>query len=158
NRLRGGGCPPRGARAAAAVPPPTRGRCRQRQARAAREKTLAQAERTPRAARAGVSPWDRVPTQPASPLQVVRRHVSCHPCSHQPPAPARARDCGLRPRPSAVPRPFTRRGVRRTPSVMQEEPTMSEGRAQILEMLVTGRLTVEQADRLLEALDAPSPV
>jgi hypothetical protein len=31
---------------------------------------------------------------------------------------------------------------------------VSEGRAQILEMLVAGRLTVEQADQLLEALDA----
>jgi hypothetical protein len=31
---------------------------------------------------------------------------------------------------------------------------MSEGRAQILEMLVAGRLTVEQADQLLGALDA----
>jgi hypothetical protein len=34
---------------------------------------------------------------------------------------------------------------------------MSEGRAQILEMLVAGRLTVEQADQLLETLDAASP-
>jgi anion-transporting ArsA/GET3 family ATPase len=31
---------------------------------------------------------------------------------------------------------------------------MSEERAQILEMLVTGRITVEQADQLLEAVDA----
>jgi hypothetical protein len=34
---------------------------------------------------------------------------------------------------------------------------MSEGRAQILEMLVSGRVTVEQADQLLQALDAASP-
>ena len=34
---------------------------------------------------------------------------------------------------------------------------MSEGRAQILEMLVAGRVTVEQADQLLQALDAASP-
>jgi hypothetical protein len=34
---------------------------------------------------------------------------------------------------------------------------MSEGRAQILEMLVAGRVTVEQAARLLAALDAASP-
>ena len=41
---------------------------------------------------------------------------------------------------------------------MQEEPTMSEGRAQILEMLVAGRVTVEQADRLLAVLEAASPI
>src|SRR5690348_3152657 len=35
---------------------------------------------------------------------------------------------------------------------------MSEERAQILEMLVAGRVTVDQADRLLQALDAASPV
>jgi hypothetical protein len=40
---------------------------------------------------------------------------------------------------------------------MQEGQTMSEGRAQILEMLVAGRVTVEQAEQLLEALDGPSP-
>ncbi|MGH2504351.1 MAG: SHOCT-like domain-containing protein, partial [Ktedonobacterales bacterium] len=40
---------------------------------------------------------------------------------------------------------------------MQEEPTMHEGRAQILEMLMSGRLTVEQADRLLAALDTAAP-
>jgi len=40
---------------------------------------------------------------------------------------------------------------------MQEGQTMSEGRAQILEMPVAGRVTVGQADRLLEALDAASP-
>src|SRR5260370_36154909 len=34
---------------------------------------------------------------------------------------------------------------------------MSEERAQILEMLVAGRVTVEQADQLLQALDAASP-
>lgn len=34
--------------------------------------------------------------------------------------------------------------------------TMSEERAQILEMLVAGRVTVEQAEQLLAALDAPS--
>ena len=34
---------------------------------------------------------------------------------------------------------------------------MSEQRAQILEMLVAGRLTVEQAEQLLAALDGPSP-
>jgi hypothetical protein len=41
--------------------------------------------------------------------------------------------------------------------VVQEGQTMSEGRAQILEMLVAGRVTVEQADQLLQALDAASP-
>jgi hypothetical protein len=40
---------------------------------------------------------------------------------------------------------------------MQEGQTMSEERAQILEMLVAGRVTVEQAEQLLEALDGPSP-
>jgi hypothetical protein len=39
---------------------------------------------------------------------------------------------------------------------MQEGTTMSEERAQILEMLVAGRVTVEQADQLLQALDVPS--
>ena len=34
---------------------------------------------------------------------------------------------------------------------------MSEERAQILEMLVAGRVTVEQAEQLLEALDGPYP-
>ena len=34
---------------------------------------------------------------------------------------------------------------------------MSEGRALILEMLVAGRVTVEQADQLLEALEADPP-
>jgi hypothetical protein len=38
----------------------------------------------------------------------------------------------------------------------REDSTMSEGRAQILEMLVSGRVTMEQADRLLEALEGPS--
>ncbi|HEX6543012.1 MAG TPA: hypothetical protein VF040_14735 [Ktedonobacterales bacterium] len=33
---------------------------------------------------------------------------------------------------------------------------MNEERAQILEMLVAGRLTVEQADQLLQAIDVPS--
>src|SRR5258705_10221409 len=41
--------------------------------------------------------------------------------------------------------------------VVQEGQTMSEGRAQILEMLVAGRVTVEQTDQLLQALDAASP-
>jgi hypothetical protein len=40
---------------------------------------------------------------------------------------------------------------------MQEGQTMREGYAQILEMLVAGRVTVEQANRLLAALDAASP-
>jgi hypothetical protein len=40
---------------------------------------------------------------------------------------------------------------------MPEGQTMSEERAQILEMLVAGRVTVEQAEQLLEALDVPSP-
>src|SRR5215469_146554 len=40
---------------------------------------------------------------------------------------------------------------------MQEGQTMSEQRAQILEMLVAGRVTVEQAEQLLAALDGPSP-
>jgi len=40
---------------------------------------------------------------------------------------------------------------------MQEGQTMSEERAQILEMLVAGRVTVEQAEQLLETLDGPSP-
>jgi hypothetical protein len=40
---------------------------------------------------------------------------------------------------------------------MQEGQTMSEERAQILEMLVAGRVTVEQAEQLLDALDGPSP-
>lgn len=40
---------------------------------------------------------------------------------------------------------------------MQKGQTMSEERAQILEMLVAGRVTVEQAEQLLEALDGPSP-
>jgi hypothetical protein len=39
---------------------------------------------------------------------------------------------------------------------MQEGTTMGEERAQILEMLVAGRVTVEQADQLLQALDVPS--
>lgn len=34
---------------------------------------------------------------------------------------------------------------------------MSEGSAQILKMLVAGRVTVEQADQLLKALEAASP-
>jgi hypothetical protein len=41
--------------------------------------------------------------------------------------------------------------------VMQEGQTMSAGRAKILEILVAGRVTVEQADQLLEALDAAPP-
>jgi hypothetical protein len=40
---------------------------------------------------------------------------------------------------------------------MQEGQTMSAGRAKILEILVAGRVTVEQADQLLEALDAAPP-
>jgi len=40
---------------------------------------------------------------------------------------------------------------------MQEEPNANEGRAQILEMLVAGRVTVEQAERLLAALGGASP-
>jgi hypothetical protein len=40
---------------------------------------------------------------------------------------------------------------------MWEGLTMSEERAQILEMLVAGRVTVEQAEQLLAALDAPFP-
>jgi hypothetical protein len=39
---------------------------------------------------------------------------------------------------------------------MQEGTAMSEERAQILEMLVAGRVTVEQAEQLLQAIDAPS--
>jgi hypothetical protein len=39
----------------------------------------------------------------------------------------------------------------------KEEQDMSEERAQILEMLASGRVTVEQADQLLEALGAASP-
>jgi hypothetical protein len=39
---------------------------------------------------------------------------------------------------------------------MQEDTTMGEERAQILEMLMAGRVTVEQADQLLQALDGPS--
>ena len=33
---------------------------------------------------------------------------------------------------------------------------MAEERAQILEMLVAGRVTVDQAERLLQAIEAPS--
>jgi hypothetical protein len=39
---------------------------------------------------------------------------------------------------------------------MQEGTAMSEERAQILEMLVAGRVTVEQAEHLLQAIDVPS--
>jgi hypothetical protein len=39
---------------------------------------------------------------------------------------------------------------------MQEGMAMSEERAQILEMLVAGRVTVEQAEQLLKAIDAQS--
>jgi hypothetical protein len=39
---------------------------------------------------------------------------------------------------------------------MQEGTGMSEERAQILEMLVAGRVTVEQAEQLLKAVDASS--
>jgi hypothetical protein len=39
---------------------------------------------------------------------------------------------------------------------MQEGTAMSEERARILEMLVAGRVTVEQAEQLLQAIDAPS--
>jgi hypothetical protein len=40
---------------------------------------------------------------------------------------------------------------------MQEVQTMSQERTQILEMLVAGRVTVEQAEQLLEALGGSSP-
>jgi hypothetical protein len=40
---------------------------------------------------------------------------------------------------------------------MQEGQAMSEQRAQILQMLVAGRVTVEQAEQLLATLDGPSP-
>src|SRR5215831_948426 len=53
-------------RASEAVPPPTGGRGRQRQASAARETTLAPAERTAPTARAGFSPWERLTTAPAN--------------------------------------------------------------------------------------------
>jgi SHOCT-like domain len=60
---------------------------------------------------------------------------------------------------------YRRRALRQRggDDVMQEGQTMSdmsdmsEERAQILEMLVAGRVTVEQADQLLKALDATSP-
>jgi hypothetical protein len=39
----------------------------------------------------------------------------------------------------------------------QERQTMNEERAQILEMLVAGRVTVEQAEQLLKAVDDRSP-
>jgi hypothetical protein len=47
-------------------------------------------------------------------------------------------------------------GVRAVVPVRQEGTAMSDERAQILEMLVAGRVTVEQAAQLLQAIEAPS--